>query len=113
MAHAYDPPFFPPYKIKLNSDQGIEKWVEVQVDGTEISVESQSLKFNSDIDAVAARPDIPAIAKISKVVFLNVPYAQKDEAKLLGARWDANKRKWYVPIGIEVEPFTSWLPPSN
>lgn len=83
------------------------------MDGTEISVESQSLKFNSDMDVIAARPDFPATAKISKIVFLNVPYAQKDEAKLLGAKWDANKRKWYVPIGIELAPFSSWLPPSD
>lgn len=113
MTHAYNPPFFPPYTIRLNSDQGIEKWVEVQVDGTEISVQPQSLKFSSDIEVGVARPDSPAIPNISKIVFLNVPYAQKEKAKLLGAKWDANKRKWYVPIGIEVAPFISWLPPSD
>jgi len=29
-------------------------------------------------------------------VYLNVPYAHKDEAKALGAKWDAGKKKWYV-----------------
>ena len=28
--------------------------------------------------------------------YLNVPYAKKDEAKAKGARWDANKKKWYI-----------------
>jgi hypothetical protein len=28
--------------------------------------------------------------------YLNVSFAQKDETKTLGARWDAVKKKWYV-----------------
>ncbi len=30
-------------------------------------------------------------------VWLDVPYAEKDEAKTLGARWDAQARQWYAP----------------
>lgn len=41
---------------------------------------------------------------------LNVPYAEKDAAKALGARWNAGLRKWYVPAGIELAPFAAWLP---
>jgi len=29
-------------------------------------------------------------------IYLNVPFARKDEAKQLGAKWDASKKKWYV-----------------
>jgi ribonuclease HI len=32
-------------------------------------------------------------------MYLNVSFAKKDEAKALGAKWDANKRKWYVHNG--------------
>ena len=42
--------------------------------------------------------------------YLTVPFARKDEAKALGARWDAACRKWYVPAGLEVEVFRQWLP---
>ena len=42
--------------------------------------------------------------------YLNVPFKDKAEAKAKGARWDGEKRKWFVPIGRELEPFTSWLP---
>lgn len=45
--------------------------------------------------------------------YLNVPYAQKDEAKKLGARWDATARQWYVPDGIDTTPFKRWLPVEN
>lgn len=44
---------------------------------------------------------------------LNVPYDQKDDAKALGARWDTELKKWYVPDGLDVEAFSRWLPPSK
>jgi hypothetical protein len=41
---------------------------------------------------------------------LIVPYAEKDQAKALGARWDAAGKTWYVPEGMMLEPFECWLP---
>lgn len=38
--------------------------------------------------------------------FLNVPYDDKDIAKSMGARWNPNCKKWYVPAGVEVNQFT-------
>ena len=43
------------------------------------------------------------------MVFLNVPYAEKDAAKTLGARWNPTKRRWYVPDGVATEPFAKWI----
>lgn len=40
---------------------------------------------------------------------LNVPFAEKDEAKSLGARWDSKKKKWYAPLGTDLAPFSRWL----
>ena len=42
--------------------------------------------------------------------YLIVPFKDKDAAKSLGAKWDAAQRKWYVPDGRELTPFSSWLP---
>lgn len=42
---------------------------------------------------------------------LHVPYEEKDEAKRLGARWDANIRRWYVPDGISADAFARWFEP--
>lgn len=41
--------------------------------------------------------------------FLNVPYAEKDEARALGARWNPTRKKWYVPDGVDAAPFARWL----
>lgn len=35
--------------------------------------------------------------KIAKI-YLNVPYDNKDEAKMLGAKWDVSKKKWYSTL---------------
>lgn len=37
-------------------------------------------------------------------VDLKVPFAEKDEAKSLGARWDPQAKVWYVPEGNETAP---------
>ena len=42
--------------------------------------------------------------------YLNVPFSARAEAKAKGARWDSETRKWFVPIGRDLEPFTIWLP---
>ena len=45
----------------------------------------------------------------TEVTFLDVPFAQKDEAKALGARFDGQKRKWYVDVGTDLDNFARWL----
>ena len=43
------------------------------------------------------------------MVFLTVPYAEKDAAKALGARWNPTRRRWYVADGVATEPFAKWI----
>jgi phage/plasmid primase-like uncharacterized protein len=42
--------------------------------------------------------------------YLAVPYAEKDDAKQLGAKWDRSEKAWYVPAGMELEAFAPWMP---
>lgn len=44
------------------------------------------------------------------MIELNVPFMEKDEAKRLGARWNAGAKRWCVPPGIDLTPFGRWLP---
>lgn len=44
------------------------------------------------------------------MTLLDVPFAEKDNAKALGARWNPQLKKWYVPQGNALEPFARWLP---
>jgi len=41
---------------------------------------------------------------------LKVPFAGKEEAKKLGARWDAARKLWYVEGKDDMAPFSKWSP---
>ena len=47
------------------------------------------------------------------MMYLKVPFAEKDEAKALGARWNGERKSWYVPDGKPTEAFEKWLPPGG
>src|SRR6476646_5101893 len=47
------------------------------------------------------------------MVYLEVPYAQKDEAKLFGARWDGKKKLWYFPGEILPNELEQFRPPAT
>jgi hypothetical protein len=46
-------------------------------------------------------------------VDLRVPITEKEEAKRLGARWDAHRKLWYVPDGVRAEALQKWVPVSQ
>lgn len=48
------------------------------------------------------KENLPSDTKKSNATYLNVPYAEKDGAKALGAKWDKFKKKWYLPVGKEM-----------
>lgn len=41
---------------------------------------------------------------------LNTPYAEKDQAKALGVKWDNVNKTWYAPAGLDLNQFKEWLP---
>ena len=43
-------------------------------------------------------------------VFLDVPFAQKDAVKALGARFDWASKRWFVPPGFNPLAFVQWIP---
>lgn len=47
------------------------------------------------------------------MIILKVPYAEKDQAKALGARWNKERKIWYVPDGAAATPFERWIAPGN
>lgn len=46
------------------------------------------------------------------MILLDVPFAEKETAKSLGARWNPAEKKWYIPENLESEAdkFNRWLP---
>lgn len=44
------------------------------------------------------------------ILYLVVPYSEKDEAKKLGCRWDKKKKQWYVIDPENIFDFVKWAP---
>lgn len=99
---AFDFPFDPPFKCRLAGD-GAERWVDVRADGSTVDCAAPVIV----VPAAAERA--PSRAPAKAVTTLKVPYAEKDEAKQLGARWDPKRKKWYVPAGVDAALFERWL----
>lgn len=58
--------------------------------------------------ASPAPPRPPRAAGQAEQIFLDVPQADKNEARRLGARWDDKAKRWYVPKGVDPQPFAIW-----
>lgn len=41
---------------------------------------------------------------------LKVPFAEKDQAKKLGARWDGVRKLWYIEGSLDSALFSRWQP---
>ena len=62
---------------------------------------------NASSTSSSANPESPRIATTETP--LNVPFADKDRAKALGAQWHADQKLWVVPAGRDLTPFSTWL----
>lgn len=40
--------------------------------------------------------------------YLHVPFDQRDAVKSLGAKWDVELKKWYIPNEMDAKPFQQW-----
>lgn len=47
--------------------------------------------------------------KKNERVILEVPYTEKDKVKNLGAWWDPEIKKWFVPNGKDSSQFKKWI----
>jgi 23S rRNA A2030 N6-methylase RlmJ len=117
------PPFSAPYTT-IQDEGHSPRIVHTLVDGT-----TRTITSGSEVEAIRARKisastSNPSAASNGKaeakidlppgnkrvLLFLDVPYSDKDEAKRVGAKWDSAARKWFVPHGLDVNLFSRWWP---
>ena len=60
-------------------------------------------------DATVPMSPSPAARNATTDTPLNVPFADKDQVKALGAHWHADQKRWVVPAGLDLTPFQRWL----
>ena len=46
----------------------------------------------------------------AEAIYLKVPYREKNQAKALGAKWDAKAKLWMAPAGTDLNKLRQWMP---
>src|SRR3546814_13114099 len=62
----------------------------------------------SDWSSDVCSSDLAASDQKKSKIWLNVPYADKDDAKTAGARWDRQHKSWYAREGADMAAFSKW-----
>jgi hypothetical protein len=44
-----------------------------------------------------------------RILYLHVPFADKDTVKALGAKWNTDRRMWWIFADVNRTPFLPWL----
>jgi ribonuclease HI len=91
-------------------------WDEAKTWGTGAAgarVKKFSSRAEAEVFAAVSSPVESGVASSSASAgrtYLDCQYSEKDEAKALGARWDVQRKAWYVPEGLAVQLFIKWMP---
>ena len=90
----------------------VPELTDIAITGTRDNV--TEVNFGWSVDETSHRPkETEAQQRRSfmsnKNVYLDCPYQDKDDCKALGGRWDPDVRKWYVPEGLDLDPFRLWI----
>jgi putative DNA primase/helicase len=65
------------------------------------------------IEAIQIEGNHPAMSDSIARTYLAVPYADRDQAKALGAKWDKEAKAWFVPANTSLSEFEKWRPESG
>lgn len=85
---------------------GLEQRKELTQDQASVAVEA-----TQDRDMNVAAMGVPVEPNLAtENTFLAVPYAERNQAKDAGARWDNGAKLWYAPEGADLAKLDKWLP---
>jgi len=70
--------------------------------------EANMLVNVSDGDILAAKRN-----EVAQLIYINVPFKEKNEVKQLGGRWDRQQKSWYIPPGVDSSLFLKWTQPTG
>ncbi|MFS2012030.1 zincin-like metallopeptidase domain-containing protein [Azospirillum sp. CT11-132] len=91
---------------QLSQDQGQQQGR----DHTSVPAQGQDEGVQVKMPVLISETQAVAMQTADERVYLVVPYAEKDEAKGLGARWDREQKAWYAPPGVDLAPLEKWRP---
>lgn len=83
--------------FKKEEDRYLEYLQQINTNEQTMEKETPKKKIDKDIKD-----------RINYITYINVPKAEKDEAKSLGAKWDRNNMCWFVPADVNISLFEKW-----
>lgn len=75
--------------------------------GKELDLEKINSNEQNMEQEISEIPDID-FEKNNTITYINVPKEEKDQAKALGAKWDANNVCWFIPADKDLSLFNKW-----
>lgn len=74
-----------------------------------ITTEMDSEPFSKWIEDGDQSENVSQGELAKEKTYLDCPFEDKEECKSLGGKWDGDSKKWFVPEGAELKPFSKWL----
>jgi curved DNA-binding protein CbpA len=68
----------------------------------------QDLATKKKAEIASNMSDVPVM--VPQEAYLKVDFCEKEKAKRLGAKWNSDKRSWYVEAHNDLRPFSQWHP---
>lgn len=120
-------------RLGLDYDPGmhlsyVDNWVQIledkpneifkaTADATKIVsyLENLSLEQKKELEQnVQVNQEVnESVDMVTKNTYLYVPFAEKDEAKKAGAKWDKENKMWFAPKGENLNKFEKWKLPKE
>lgn len=91
--------------VYVQLDDGRRAWgFGATDDDAEKSAVTRAQRVGLDAERTPSRPVLHEQPEkpMAERTYLAVPFAEKNEAKALGAKWDKEAKSWYAPEGVDV-----------
>lgn len=103
----------PPGAMRDNMSDAAEQAIAVLSNvETQASVggDASGAASSADAASIGVGGGASTLNTNTDVTFLDVPFAEKESAKDLGAQWEPSCSRWYVLPHVDLAPFGGWLP---
>lgn len=90
--------------------KGLKSFINKLILNVDVKAVAQDNPESSQ-EKLSSLPKEIECAKIKHgITYIDVPYAEKEQAKKLGARWDPLKSSWFISNALDHSQFVRWLP---
>lgn len=112
------------YGLYARDQEGLAVWLadyETQQEAQEQAARLAAINSHAPVEAIANDQSVlaakeavvePEQSQAADRVYVQIPFKEKEQARELGAKWDRQEKSWYIPDGVDKEPFAHWINPA-